>query len=573
MAEGLDLAQQRRDEIADLIDQNPKRALELAVPMSVRSGLPSEIVALLEEPVSGRGDLSVVATVAAPGKTLSLRPVERRVTMRDRREFETFTYGLREQVPTRKNLAIQGIAVDGKLALTELPGRILEPAEVAALEAGDKTCPTSGLTTSTTGDEVVVDWDGSDPTFFCGPNHALDELMIAAAGDASVGGGEPAPSANTEGPKTMLIIRVDFPDLPGQVVSDTTLTNLINNMSTHWEEMSFGKTTWATVGNGSAFTPTLRLPNGHASYKSFGTMLNAARAAATAAGFNYQNYTHEVVVTGDKPGVSFGGVAFVGARGAWLANSQWNLGVCSHEVGHNFGLLHSGFWDTDDGTVIGSGSAVEYGNPFDHMGGASSSTNAHFGAHQKNFLDWIADADVQKITSNGSTTTRIRAFDKSAATGKKAIAVDRAGTTDDYWIEYRQTYASSKPWMKDGVVLNWSNVNISNQRPLLLDNEPGSGMKAGLVDAGANTGAVIVPVKDADTLVTDLTLISIEVLPGPAELIGSSSDVGARAGHDEGAVILGVGTGGGRRADVVADPGSGRGTHRDSCQGKDRRIR
>ncbi len=148
-------------------------------------------------------------------------------------------------------------------------------------------------------------------------------------------------------------------------------------------------------------------------------MLAAARTAATAAGYNYTNYTHEVVVTGDKPDVGFGGIAYVGARGAWLANSQWNLGVCSHEVGHNFGLNHSGFWDTDDGTTIGSGAAVEYGNPFDHMGGASSSTDAHFGARQKNYLDWIVDADVVKITTDGTTTTRIRAFDQSRRDGRQ----------------------------------------------------------------------------------------------------------------------------------------------------------
>lgn len=179
------------------------------------------------------------------------------------------------------------------------------------------------------------------------------------------------------------------------------------------------------------------------------------------------------VEAGSKPSVSFGGIAFVGARGAWLANSQWNLGVCSHEVGHNFGMLHSGFWDTDDGTVIGSGSAVEYGNPFDHMGGASSSMDAHFGARQKNFLDWIVDADVVKITADGTTTTRIRAFDRSVAVGDKAIAVDRPGTTDDYWIEYRQDYADTNQWMRDGVILNWGDLTINNDKPVLLDNTPG----------------------------------------------------------------------------------------------------
>lgn len=479
--EGLALAAERRNQMADLIDQDPRRALELAVPVTLRRQLPEEIVAQLEEPVSGRGDLFVMAAVPAPGKPLSVRPVERQVVMSDGREFKAFTFGQRDQVPTRADIAIQGIALDGKLALTELPGRMMEPVEIADLRAagaGDPECPTSGKVTSSTGDEVVVDWDGASQTFFCGEKHAVDTL-IAASGDELVagGGGVTAQSTATEGPKKLLIIRVDFPDAAGQVVSDATLTSLINNMSSHWATMSFGKMSWATHGSGSDFTPTLRLPNGHASYTNLGTMLSAARSAAAAAGFPHTNYTHEVVVTGDKPDVGFGGVAYVGARGAWLANGQWNLGVCSHEVGHNFGLNHSGFWDTDDGTTIGSGSAVEYGNPFDQMGGASSSTDAHFGARQKNYLDWIADADVMKITANGSSTTRIRAFDKSTAAGDKAIAVDRSGTGNDYWIEYRQTYTDTNKWMKDGVVLNWGDVNISNMKPVLLDWTPGTSSK------------------------------------------------------------------------------------------------
>ena len=476
-AEGIALAAERRGQMADLIDQNPRRALELAVPSAVRRSLPADVAALLEETVSGRGDLAVIAAIAAPGRALRVQPVSRIVTMKDGRTFDAFTFGQRNHVPTRENIAVQGVALDGKLALTEFPGRLMEPVEIADLHAGAQLCPTSGVVTATTGDEVVVDWDGAEHTFYCGPAHAA-EALIAAAGDETAGGGGPvAQSPATEGTKKLLIIRVDFPDAPGQVVSDATLTNLINNMSTHWTEMSFGKMTWTTFGNGSDITPTLRLPNGHASYTSCGTMLAAARTAATAAGYNYLNYTHEVVVTGDKPDVGFGGIAFVGARGAWLANAQWNLGVCSHEVGHNFGLNHAGVWDTDDGTTIGSGSAVEYGNPFDQMGGASSSMDAHFGARQKNYLDWLVDADVVKITTNGTTTTRIRAFDRSVATGDKAIAVDRTGTSNDYWIEYRQDYADTNLWMRDGVLLNWGDVNINNGKPLLLDWTPATSSK------------------------------------------------------------------------------------------------
>ena len=151
-----------------------------------------------------------------------------------------------------------------------------------------------------------MDWDGAEHTFFCGPAHALEAMLAASGLEAEPVGGIAAQSTYTEGTKKMLIIRVDFPDQPGQVVSDATLTSLINNMSTHWTEMSYGKLNWTMVGAGSDFTPTLRLPLGHASYTGFSTMLAAARTAATAAGYNYTNYNFDVVVTGDKPDVSFG---------------------------------------------------------------------------------------------------------------------------------------------------------------------------------------------------------------------------------------------------------------------------
>ncbi len=484
LPEGLAIVEERRNVMADLIDQNPRRALELAVPAAVRRTLPADIVAQLEEPVAGRGDLWVAAALPMPGQELRVRPVQRTVEMKDGRKFDAFTFGQRDFVQTKMGIAVQGIALDGKLALTELPGRVLEPVEVQELHAASGAtpiCPTSGEVTAGQSDEVVVDWDGKEHTFFCGPQHALDSLIAASGLEAMAGGdgggGPGAQSGATEGVKKLLIIRVDFPDQPGQVVSDATLTTLIGNFVTHWAEMSNGKMSWTALGAGSDFTPTLRLPLGHANYTGLGAMLAAARTAATAAGFNYTNYTHDVVVTGDKPDVGFGGVAYVGGRGAWLANGQWNLGVGSHEVGHNFGLNHAGFWDTTDGTTIGAGAAVEYGNPFDQMGGASSSMDAHFGARQKNYLDWLVDADVVKITANGTTTTRIRACDRSVATSDKAIAVDRTGTAFDYWIEYRQDYADTNLWARDGVFLNWGDVTINNGKPLLLDITPATSSK------------------------------------------------------------------------------------------------
>ena len=517
--EGVELAQERRTALVDLISKDPRRALELAVPESLRRALPAAVQAELEERVNGRGDLLVAASTGSGGvsppfinkaqRTSEWPPAEivnggnmpplpvgfsaitRTVTIAGR-EFETFTFGNRESAMSRRGLAIHGIALDGKLALSEWPARVLEPVEAAEARAKLSTpplCPVSGAVLDANGDEIVLDWSLEQAQWYCQAGHAMQELHAAAAAEAALppgvaangigGGGVDLPVAEsgyTEGTKSMLIIRVDFPDKTGQVVSDATLTSLINNMADHWTKMSYGKLNWKRAGEGSAFTPTLRLPNGHASYTGFGTMLNAARAAAEDAGFDYRDYSFEVVVTGDKPDVSFGGVAYVGGRGSWLANGSWNLGVGSHEVGHNFGLNHSGFWDTTDGTPIGAGANVEYGNPFDHMGGASSSTNAHFNARQKNYLDWIPDSAVRKITANGTVTQRITAMDRDDATGHRAIAVDRAGTAQDYWIEYRSLYTSNK-WIKDGVVVNFGDVGINNGKPSLLDFAPATSTK------------------------------------------------------------------------------------------------
>ncbi|MCB1130066.1 MAG: autotransporter-associated beta strand repeat-containing protein [Verrucomicrobiae bacterium] len=286
-----------------------------------------------------------------------------------------------------------------------------------------------------------------------------------------------AASPWTEGQKSLLIIRVDFPDAPGQVVGDATLGQLISDMNAVYSDMSSGKSSFAPLGQGSAITPTVRMPKNSSNYSSWTSLskvLDDARAAAAAAGYNYLDFTHEVVVTGPKPLVAgTAGVARVGARGAWLHNSQWNLKTCAHEVGHNFGLPHSGAWDTDDGSVIGPGDVLDYGNVFDIMGvGSSPHSSRHFGASVKEFLDWMPVTDVVKITTNGTTTKRIRAMDKVQADGnKRALVVERPGSSDDYWIEHRQLYGTNHG-MRDGVLVNWASINGGYQQPLLLDMRP-----------------------------------------------------------------------------------------------------
>ena len=59
-------------------------------------------------------------------------------------------------------------------------------------------------------------------------------------------------------------------------------------------------------------------------------------------------------------------------------------------------------------SVIGSGTAVEYGDKFDTMGSANAGSK-HFNARYKNFLNWLTSADVTNVAQSG--TYRLFAHD------------------------------------------------------------------------------------------------------------------------------------------------------------------
>src|SRR5262245_17376819 len=104
-AEGIRLAQQRRDALRALIQSDPGRALALAVPLSIRRVLPDSIAALLESRLSGRGSIDVFAALAEPGKEDEVLPTFRKATL-DGQEYDAFVYGRRLGEPTRQDIPL-----------------------------------------------------------------------------------------------------------------------------------------------------------------------------------------------------------------------------------------------------------------------------------------------------------------------------------------------------------------------------------------------------------------------------------------------------------------------------------
>ena len=475
-AEGLEKAKARREDLVALIRQNPQRAIELAVPVAIRSELPTEVVAQLEERVDGRGELAVFGATPGPEAGADFEAVFRTANVKGAR-FKAYVYGRREGEPARFDVALHGVALDGAIAVDENPVRVLEPVEAAAALAQDPVCGVSGLSATSFGTAVAVD-DGSQILVLCSPAHAelLNEQRIKAesdGGNLATPNGSPKPaSAYTEGVKRLLFIRVDFSDLAGAPFTDTTGTNLTKNLSQFYQDQSFSRTSFKLIGNGSKITPTLRMPK---TAKYYGTndaalLMTDARAAATTAGFPQSSFDWDLICFGNVPGYTFAGLGYVGARGCWIrAAFDTAGGVPGHELGHNYGLNHANFWDTAgvSATAV-NGNNVEYGDPFDTMGNATAGKR-HFNARSKALLNWLTTAGVRTITTNG--TYRLFAMDATNTTGIRALKLARNSKTN-YWFEFRQLFTDNR-WLMSGLGVRWGRSD-NNQQSLLLDTTPGS---------------------------------------------------------------------------------------------------
>ncbi len=287
---------------------------------------------------------------------------------------------------------------------------------------------------------------------------ALAAALLGRAGTRPA-----AASPYTQGAKTVLFIRVDFPDKTGDPISEAAATNLIQTTFGFYKDCSYNTTTLTSV----KVTPTLRMSQPTSAYLSDpGILLAEAQVAAAAAGFSYRNFDFHVLGFATI-GYGWAGLGYVGAPGAWL-NGYFGFRECGHEMGHNLGLWHANWFETTDGSVIGQGSRQEYGDPFDTMGGSSGDTAKHFNTYFKNRLDWIPDSGVQNVTASG--IYRIEEHDNPAAAGIRAAKIFKDGSKN-YWVEYRQKLTGN-PWMMNGASIRWgANANDGSD---LLDTTPDS---------------------------------------------------------------------------------------------------
>ncbi|MGI8409481.1 MAG: FG-GAP-like repeat-containing protein [Pyrinomonadaceae bacterium] len=448
---GESLAIGRKKVLIELLSKDPRSAIHKSISKEVYDSLPANIARHTEKPVSFYGDLMVYAIEGADSTTdaTGKSRIERHVVF-DGTTYKAVVYGRRASMTTKLNIPMQGIILDGVMVLDENPLRILEHSEKAEI-----------------GGTVVVFQEKA----------ALDSFVSEQIEwEAKIGPVRPQESRTasswTEGLKTVLIIRVDFSDFPGDPIDDFNVRfslanaqNLFTNeINPFYVNNSYNKTALATT-----VTPLVRLPQPRSFYTGNVTaILNDARIASRALGLDTNNFDFDMVAFGLTPSLPWLALGTVGGKGV-LLNGNFTLGTVAHELGHSYGLLHANAWRTIDGTTIGPGNIADYGDYFDTMGlGSAWGQGAHFNARYKRLLDWLTDANVLEVSANG--TYRIFAHDASTPGGIRVLKIKK-DETRNYWVEFRQTFPGNSN-VFNGATVRWDYSNRNFRETLLLDMTP-----------------------------------------------------------------------------------------------------
>jgi uncharacterized delta-60 repeat protein len=454
LPEGIELARSRRPLFKELIRRAPRAALAAAIPREIRHQLPAEVLAELEKLVSTRAELAVIQTcLHPPGVEHDHAGNLYRATVIDDREYRVHVYGTRLRDASLSHTSLIGIAVDREVAVSENRYRVLSPQETIdgrPLSVGKLAVEAEGRITLLPSPEELPAFAAS---LIASENNPVINEADSGSGSSGVTG-RPTQSW-THGDKKLLVIRVDFSDLPGTPInkndSNAEITpayienvlNGTNGVRAFLSGNSFGKSD-LIFSESTDVTEVLRLPNTAANYAASeaNSLLHThARGAAAAAGHNLNDYNRIAVVfsyLGNIPGsrITYGGLGDIIGENLWT-NGSFDLRVVAHELGHNYGLRHANLWSVNDGNPVSpNGTSLEYGDPFDIMG-KGNFFNYDFSHWNKSLLQWLPDSTI--TVANCDATYRIYRFDSSKAdlTLPRALKIV-CDNTRDYWIGYRR---------------------------------------------------------------------------------------------------------------------------------------
>jgi hypothetical protein len=533
-------AEARQPRMLALMQSDPQEALRQSVSFAEYASLPESIQAFVEEPFSALAEVRVLP-ICEPGAS---RHTLVEIDFDNGINHDAYIYGRRHGVTSKHRTPVQGIRMEGVAAVWESTFLELGSEDVEAVAdrfplanvdpglsfASGEPVGENAVTALAGGQQFVFK-DVDELAAFDAAVSKLEELPGPDSGagllfampkgadgsegfdlDALASASQAQASSWTETPKSVFLIRVDFPDktsttdpLPAagdiEQVFDTTVDAQI-------QAMSYGKTEIECT----VTTTITRMPSPTTTYTPVGgnnssnndLLLDDAKSAYATANPMWMESDYDIVgVYFVSIGMKGSGITYAGLAGGsdlWL-QGFYGTELVVHELGHNYGLGHSSFWTppgVSTNPVDPGGSNEEYGDDFDIMGDGPIPTG-HFNAQAKAHVNWVETSDWTDVNVAGSGQFRIYRIDDPAATGLRGLRVTK-GADEYYWIALRRAFVNES--FNYGAYLQWERPGFS--RAWLLDTTPDSqpgnndkqdaGLLIGKTYSDASAGVHITPV-------------------------------------------------------------------------------
>ncbi len=402
---GTGLARQRRAAMKRLIETDPERALRNAVPDHVRDVLPPSVRKELETSLSGRGDYRVRAVCSEGCR------IERTAEI-DGTSYMAFPCGRLRGKGTRLDIPLRGIALDGVMAVQEIPG-------------------------------------GREGNGQRGEDRGEPDL------------------AWTTGVKKLLFIRVNFPDDLADPQSEESARAMMNETSEWFKTCSYGLTSFETT-----VTPLITMPFPRNWYGGF--VAGYAAVEARNHGFDYRDF--DLWVARSNVGGSYAAVGGRGAHlntssvGAACHELGHNYGLL-----HANGWLTANESVIGPGTNaeyndpfdrMGGGGSLDPANHFNacskNLLGWLTDDNVLTAAASGTYRVHAFDREAPKPGTYGAIRIRKDAY-QDWLYGR------------DYWFAFRERPRTpGNPWLAEGLDCHWDPWEESNGGTQILDMTPGS---------------------------------------------------------------------------------------------------
>jgi hypothetical protein len=191
----------------------------------------------------------------------------------------------------------------------------------------------------------------------------------------------------------------------------------------YWEEVSFGN-----VILDVPVAPSWQIDPTNPPVCDFTSWTAAAIEAAAKLGYSARR---QFFLMTPQTACVWGGMSYVGGTQGW-SNSEFGLPHdIIHEVGHMLGFYHTHAYNGSGPFDPATWQFIEYGDPFDPMGGISAS--GHTCASNKEFRGWIPP-----IPSLGRAPLSRVQLAPLEVGGACAVKVDRRPGGGLFVVEYRQ---------------------------------------------------------------------------------------------------------------------------------------